>query len=152
MVRVPPALRIHSFYCEPGLRGAHEKGGVEGQVGYLRRNYLTPVPKIASLDDLNTRVREFEAIEESRRIGLRIHTIGQAFLHEAGLLMGLPDDAFETGLVLTPGVDRYALITVADVSVLGPGPDSSAARSGSCCAPPTWSPTTDASRSHDTPD
>ncbi|MFI7415599.1 IS21 family transposase [Streptomyces sp. NPDC049627] len=25
------------FYCEPGLRGAHEKGGVEGQVGYFRR-------------------------------------------------------------------------------------------------------------------
>ncbi|WP_425387348.1 Mu transposase domain-containing protein [Embleya scabrispora] len=26
--------------------------------------------------------------------------------------MGLPDDAFETGLVLTLRVDRYALITV----------------------------------------
>jgi hypothetical protein len=33
------------FYCEPGLRGTHEKGGVEGQVGYFRRNYLTPVPQ-----------------------------------------------------------------------------------------------------------
>ncbi len=100
------------FYCEPGLRGAHEKGGVEGQVGYFRRNYLTPVPKVASLEELNVRIREFEAIEENRRIGLRIRTIGQDFLHEAGLLMSLPDDAFETGLVLTPRVDRYALITV----------------------------------------
>ncbi|WP_405996206.1 hypothetical protein [Streptomyces sp. NBC_00986] len=34
------------FYCEPGLRGAHEKRGVEGQVGYFRRNYLTPVPQV----------------------------------------------------------------------------------------------------------
>jgi transposase len=49
------------FYCEPGLRGAHEKGGVEGQVGYFRRNYLTPVPQVDSLDELNARFAEFEA-------------------------------------------------------------------------------------------
>lgn len=34
-----------AFYCEPGLRGAHEKGGVEGQVGYFRRNYLPLGPE-----------------------------------------------------------------------------------------------------------
>jgi hypothetical protein len=34
------------FYCEPGLRGAHGKGGVEGQVGCFRRNYFTPVPSL----------------------------------------------------------------------------------------------------------
>lgn len=25
---------IESFYCRPGIEGAHEKGGVEGQIGY----------------------------------------------------------------------------------------------------------------------
>ncbi len=35
--------RFAAFYCEPGIEGAHEKGGVEGQVGYFRRNYLVPV-------------------------------------------------------------------------------------------------------------
>ncbi|WP_172387685.1 IS21 family transposase [Streptomyces sp. MNP-20] len=100
------------FYCEPGLRGAHEKGGVEGQVGYFRRNYLTPVPAAESLDELNSRLQECERIEDGRRIGLRIRTIGQDFTHEAALLMPLPDEAFETGLVLTPRVDRYAMVTV----------------------------------------
>ncbi|MFG2785743.1 IS21 family transposase [Streptomyces prunicolor] len=100
------------FYCEPGLRGAHEKGGVEGQVGYFRRNYLTPVPETGTLDELNARLRTFELAEDARRIGLRIRSIGQDFIHEAALLMPLPGEVFETGLVLTPRVDRYAMITV----------------------------------------
>lgn len=35
-----------AFYCEPGLKGAHEKGGIEGEVGRFRRNFLTPVPAV----------------------------------------------------------------------------------------------------------
>ncbi|MGH9072491.1 MAG: IS21 family transposase, partial [Acidimicrobiales bacterium] len=46
------ALRSHygydSFYCVPGIEGAHEKGGVEGEVGRFRRNRLVPVPKVSS--------------------------------------------------------------------------------------------------------
>ncbi|UXY25174.1 IS21 family transposase [Streptomyces sp. HUAS TT20] len=100
------------FYCEPGLRGAHEKGGVEGQVGYFRRNYLTPVPQVDSVDELNTRLAEFEAKEDERRIGARMRTIAQDFAREADHLLPLPDDPFATGITLTPRVDRYGMITV----------------------------------------
>ncbi|MER6251958.1 hypothetical protein ABT224_11390 [Streptomyces sp. NPDC001584] len=31
---------ITSFYCHPGIEGAHEKGGVEGQIGWFRRNQV----------------------------------------------------------------------------------------------------------------
>lgn len=34
---------LEAFYCQPGIAGAHEKGGVEGQIGWLRRNHLVPV-------------------------------------------------------------------------------------------------------------
>lgn len=34
-----------SFYCHPGVEGAHEKGGVEGEGGRFRRNHLVPVPR-----------------------------------------------------------------------------------------------------------
>ncbi|WP_043687272.1 IS21 family transposase [Streptomyces xylophagus] len=100
------------FYCEPGLRGAHEKGGVEGQVGYFRRNYLTPVPQVNSLDELNARFAEFEAKEDERRIGARMRTIAQDFARETGHLLPLPDDPFATGITLTPRVDRYGMVTV----------------------------------------
>lgn len=45
--------QFEPFYCLPGIAGAHEKGGVEQQVGYFRRNYLVPVPHVDSLAELN---------------------------------------------------------------------------------------------------
>ena len=51
------ALRSHygfdSFFCRPGVEGAHEKGGVEGEIGRFRRRHLVPVPTVASLAELN---------------------------------------------------------------------------------------------------
>ncbi len=51
------ALRSHygfdSFFCIPGIEGAHEKGGVEGEIGRFRRRHLVPVPAVASLAALN---------------------------------------------------------------------------------------------------
>lgn len=100
------------FYCEPGLRGAHEKGGVEGQVGYFRRNYLTPVPRVETLEDLNRQITAFEERELERRIGSRIRTIGQDFAREAPHLLPLPPEPFETAMTFQPRVDRYSRITV----------------------------------------
>jgi transposase len=100
------------FYCLPGIEGAHEKGGVEGQVGYFRRNYLSPVPEVASLEELNTRIAAAEDAENGRRIGHRIRTIGQDLEAERPLLLPLPEEPYETGLVLTPRVDRCSTVTV----------------------------------------
>ena len=51
------ALRSHygfdTFFCQPGLKGAHEKGGVEGEVGRFRRRHLVPVPRVESMAELN---------------------------------------------------------------------------------------------------
>ena len=104
--------RFEAFYCEPGIEGAHEKGGVEGQVGYFRRNHLVPVPEVDSLAELNARIAVAEQAEDARRIGARIRTIGQDFAAEAPRLLPLPDEAFETGLLLSPRVDRYSQVTV----------------------------------------
>jgi hypothetical protein len=38
---------IDAFYCQPGIAGAHEKGGVEGGIGRFRRNHLVPVPSLS---------------------------------------------------------------------------------------------------------
>jgi transposase len=47
------ALRSHygfdSFFCEPGIAGAHEKGGVEGEVGRFRRRHLGRCPPNPSI-------------------------------------------------------------------------------------------------------
>ncbi|MFJ5032772.1 Mu transposase domain-containing protein [Streptomyces sp. NPDC088560] len=111
-IRELAEVRLHPFYCEPGLRGAHEKGGVEGQIGCFRRNYLTPVPRVETLENLNGQITAFEERELQRRIGSRIRTIGQDFVREAPRLLPLPMDAFETAMTFQPRVDRYSRITV----------------------------------------
>ena len=105
-------FRVRPFYCLPGVEGAHEKGGVEGEVGYFRRNYLVPVPEVDSLAELNARIAAAEQAEEGRRIGMRIRTIGQDFAAGKLRLSTLPEEPFETGLLLTPRVDRFGQVTV----------------------------------------
>jgi transposase len=100
------------FYCQPGIDGAHEKGGVEGEVGWFRRNRLSPMPVVESLDELNDRIRIWESLDDRRRINDRIRTIGQDFAAEQPFLAPLPAEAFDPGLVLTPRVDRSSMITV----------------------------------------
>jgi transposase len=103
---------LDAFYCQPGIKGAHEKGGVEGDIGRFRRNHLVPVPEVGSLAELNDLIGGYDHADDGRRIGARAHTVGQAFAAERTLLKPLPVEPFETGLWLTPRVDRYAQVTV----------------------------------------
>ncbi len=103
---------FEAFYCEPGPGGAHEKGGVEGDLGRFRRRWLVPVPKVASLAELNALLAEADAAEDGRRIAYRAATVGQDFPAGQRLLRPLPSEPFETAAVLWPRVDRYARISV----------------------------------------
>lgn len=62
---------IESFYCRPGIKVDHEKGGVEGQIGYFRRNHFVPVPEVSSLAELNEMVEHWDRQDDARRIGSR---------------------------------------------------------------------------------
>ncbi|MFB9881769.1 IS21 family transposase [Planobispora siamensis] len=103
---------IEPFYCRPGLEGAHEKGGVEGQIGYFRRNHLTPVPEIASIAELNAQIDSWDRQDERRRIRMRTQTIGERFAIEQPLLKPLPTEPFEIGRLFTPRVNLHSQINV----------------------------------------
>lgn len=103
---------FESFYCTPGRDGAHEKGGVEGEGGRFRRTHLVPMPVVDSLAELNARLVEFDHRDDDRRITGRPQTVGHDFAVEARVLLALPAERFETGLTLSPRVDRHARITV----------------------------------------
>ena len=51
------AFRSHygfdAFYCQPGVDGAHEKGGVEGEGGRFRRNHWSRCRWSHSMAELN---------------------------------------------------------------------------------------------------
>jgi len=110
------ALRSHygfdSFFCRPGVEGAHEKGGVEGEIGRFRRRHLVPVPKVDSLAELNELIAEADRLDDDRVITGRPITVGAAFATEASALMELPPEGFDCARLLHARVDNRARVSV----------------------------------------
>jgi transposase len=110
------ALRSHygyeSFFCMPGKEGAHEKGGVEGEIGRFRRAHLTPVPKAESLAALNLMLAAHDEADDARRISARRETVGAAAAREVPLLRALPDSPFDPAQTLSCRVDTKARVCV----------------------------------------
>jgi transposase len=98
------ALRSHygydSFYCLPGIEGSHEKGGVEGEVGRFRRRHLVPVPRVASLAELNELIAAGDRVDDDRHIGRRAETVGVAAGVERAWLGPLPEERFDSAAIL----------------------------------------------------
>jgi hypothetical protein len=110
------ALRSHygfdSFFCRPGIEGAHEKGGVEGEIGRFRRRHLVPVPKVDSLAALNELIAAADLLDDARVITGRPVTIEAAFTAEAPHLMPPPDEPFDPARQLEARVDNRARVSV----------------------------------------
>jgi transposase len=83
------ALRSHylfaSEFTKPEIQGAHEKGGVEGEVGRLRRNHFVPVPAVADLGALNALLLGACESDLARRIVGRSETVAEAWQAERPL-------------------------------------------------------------------
>lgn len=110
------ALRSHylftSSFTRTGKEGAHEKGGVEGEVGRFRRSHLVPVPEVASLAQLNDRLAAASITDLRRTIRGRRETVGEALSRELALLRALPSERFDAAETASPRVDSKALVTV----------------------------------------
>jgi transposase len=110
------AMRSHygfdSFFCQPGIEGAHEKGGVEGEVGRFRRRHLVPIPRVSSLAELNELIAAADYVDDDRHVGRRVETVGEAFAVEADALAALPAEPFATFAELSAKVDTKARISV----------------------------------------
>jgi transposase len=110
------ALRSHylfaSQFTTPGLEGAHEKGGVEGEVGRFRRNHLVPVPQLRDLAELNGLLLAGCEKDLGRRIDGRPVTVGRSWAVERPLLLGLPAEPFDACETAAPRVDAKSLVTI----------------------------------------
>jgi transposase len=95
----------HNFearFCNPA--SGNEKGGVEGLVGFVRRNFLVPVPKAASLEELNERVLAESMAYGHRTISGREKSVQILFEEEKAALLPLPSVPYEN---IPPPLTRY---------------------------------------------
>jgi transposase len=102
--------RFAAEFCTPGE--GHEKGGVEGEGGYFRRNHLVPVPCVADLDALNALLLAGCRADEARVLDGRTEPVGTAMLAERDHLLAHAPEGFDLAEVTFPRVDKLGCVLV----------------------------------------
>lgn len=102
--------RFQSEFCNPA-RG-NEKGGVEGEGGYFRRNHWVPLPEARDLDELNVYLERCCGDDQSRVLAGRTETVGAAMLIEQSHLLPLAAEPFELAEISFPTVDGLRCVRV----------------------------------------
>lgn len=84
---------FESHFCTPGE--GHEKGGVEHGVGYVRRQYLVPLPKVESYAELNAYLQSCCLGDDERTVTGQNANIGSMWQKEQPSLRSLPQHAYD---------------------------------------------------------
>lgn len=100
---------FESRFCNP--REGHEKGLVENLVGYARRNFLVPVPEVATLAELNTLLLGRCRAEADRRLQGESETVGERWMTERKMFLPLPIHPYLCCRTVPVRVNRYSLVT-----------------------------------------
>jgi len=118
------AFRSHwgfeSDFCTPAQ--GHEKGGVEGENGYYRRNHMVPVPKVGNWEELNVLLLAGSKQDEQRIIGDRSLTVGAGMCQEREHLLPLAEEGFDLAAVHFPAVDGKSCVRVLTNFYSAPAP------------------------------
>jgi len=108
--------KFHAYYnftprfCNPAA--AHEKGGIEGLVGYVKRNYFVPLPEADSFEALNQQLLAECLAYGNHRVQGREQTVNEFFREEQANLLLLPAAPFTVTQVSGGRVDPYATVRV----------------------------------------
>ena len=102
--------RFGAEFCTPAA--AQEKGGVEGEVGYFRRNHWVPVPQARDLAELNELLLAGCQQDQRRTIAGREQNIGAAMGAEQTHLLPLAGEGFDLTEVSFPRVDGSGCVRV----------------------------------------
>ena len=100
--------RFKADFCNPD--SAREKGNVENKVGYIRRNYLVPPPKIENLDEFNRALLEDCMADLQREHYVKKEQILDLFISEREVLIPLPRERFRVFTLEKVKTDKYSFI------------------------------------------
>lgn len=112
--RVFSELQSHYLFEDrfgrPGK--GNDKGKVEGLIGWIRRNYLVPMPRAVSLAALNVTLIDNCRIRFGDRLRGQSETIGERLVRDLGAFNGLPATSYDacekrTGRVSSLSLVRY---------------------------------------------
>jgi hypothetical protein len=105
-------LQSHYLFAErfgrPGK--GNDKGKVEGLVGYARRNFLVPVPRCSSWQELNAQLIEQCRKRRERRLRGHEQTIAERFENDRQVFLPLPQVPYEACEKRTTRVTSLSLV------------------------------------------
>ncbi len=83
---------FESNYCNPAQ--GHEKGGVENDVGYIQRNFMTPLLEVNSYEELNAIL--WKACQENlhRKVRGQLTSVADLLADERSHFLPLPAELF----------------------------------------------------------
>jgi transposase len=96
--------RFAAEFCTPAE--PQEKGGIEGEAGYFRRNHWVPVPRVSDLATLNQQLLASCHQDEARVIAGRDHSVGAGLLIEREHLLPLVAEGMDLAQVSFPSVNN----------------------------------------------
>jgi hypothetical protein len=99
---------FESRFCTPGQ--GHQKGRVEKGVGFSRRNFMVPIPEVASFEELNAHLLEACRADDLRRVDRQKVTVGEAWEMEKPYLLPLPEWDFECCVTRSVKLNPYSQV------------------------------------------
>ncbi len=102
--------RFAGEFCNPAA--GHEKGGVEGEVGYFRRNHWVPLPEAPDLEVLNAHLLACCRQDQQRQIDGALQRVGSALLTEQAHLLSLAAEPFDLTEISWGTVDGLGCVRV----------------------------------------
>jgi transposase len=105
-------LQSHYLFAEKFGRPAkgNDKGKVEGLVGYARRNFMVPIPRASSWDELNLHLEAACLKRRQRRLRGHRETIAERFERDRTALLPLPAAPYEACEKSTTRVTSLSLV------------------------------------------
>jgi transposase len=88
----------------------NDKGKVEGLVGYARRNFMVPIPRVSSWEELNTRLEAESQKRRLRRLRGQTETIGERFERDRAAMLPLPAAPYEACEKIAGRVSSLSLV------------------------------------------
>jgi hypothetical protein len=88
----------------------NDKGKVEGLVGYARRNFMVPIPRVSSWEELNAHLEEQCRKRRERRLRGHTETIGERFVRDRAAMLPLPAADYEACEKIAARVSSLSLV------------------------------------------
>lgn len=100
---------FNALFCNPS--SGNEKGLVENLVGYIRRNTMVPIPRIASIEELNVILANRCRAYTAHKIKGHACSVGENYVIEKAALTPLPTYHYEIAKSIYTTVNGFSTVT-----------------------------------------